>query len=45
MYFKCDGKVTFTRPFVMLGKVTFEEQVNVLVRNCKGEISYIFTKP
>ena len=24
-----DGKVTFTRPFLMLDKVTFDEQVNV----------------
>ena len=29
-YCKCDGKVTFTRPFLMLGKVTFDERVNVL---------------
>ena len=25
-----DGKLTFTRHFLMLGKVTFDEQVNVL---------------
>ena len=31
-YCKCDGKVTFTRPFLMLGKVTFDEHVNVLER-------------
>ena len=40
-----DGKVTFTRPFLMLGKVTFDEQVNVLERYCKGDISYTFTIP
>ena len=42
-YCKCDGKVTFTRPF--LAKVTFDEQVNVLERYCKGDLSIIFTKP
>ena len=31
-----DGKVTFTRHFQMFGKVTFDEQVNVLERYCKG---------
>ena len=39
-YGKGGGKVTFTRPFLMLGKVTFNEQVNVLQRYCKGDISY-----
>ena len=39
------GKVTFTRPFLMLGKVTFDEHVNVLDRNCNSDISYKFTKP
>ena len=34
-----DGKVTFTEPFLMLGKVTFDEQVNVLERYCKGDVS------
>ena len=34
-----DGKVTFTRPFLRLGKVTFGEQVNVLERYCKGGVS------
>ena len=34
-----DGKVTFTRPFLVLGKVTFDEQVNVLEKYCKGDIS------
>ena len=29
---KCDGNVTFTIPFLMLGKVTFDEHVNVLER-------------
>ena len=32
---ECDRMVTFTRPFLMLGKVTFDEQVNVLERYCK----------
>ena len=34
-----DGKVTFTRPFLMLGRVNFDEQVNVLVSYCKGDVS------
>ena len=34
-----DGKVTFTRPFLMLGKVKFDEQVNVLESYCKGDVS------
>ena len=38
-------KVTFTKPFLMLGKVTFDKHVNVLERYCKGGISYTFTKP
>ena len=29
-----DGKVTITRPFLMLGKVTFDEQVNFLGGYC-----------
>ena len=37
-YFKYDGKVTCTRHFLMLGKVTFDEHVNVLERYCKGDI-------
>ena len=37
-YWKGDGKVTFIGPFLMLGKVTFDEQVNVLERYCKGDI-------
>ena len=40
-----DGKVTFIRPFLMLGKVTFDEQVNVMERYCKGDVSLTFTKP
>ena len=28
-----------------LGKVTFDKQVNVLEKYCKGDISYTFTKP
>ena len=38
-YCKCDGKVTFTILFLMLGKVTFDEHVNVLEGYCKGDIS------
>ena len=33
-YCKGDGNVTFTKPFLMLGKVTFDEHVNVLERYC-----------
>ena len=40
---KGDGKVTFTKPFLMLGKVTFDKHVNVLGRYCKGE--YIIQGP
>ena len=29
----------------MLGKVTFDEQVNVLERYCKGDTLFKFTKP
>ena len=39
MYCSGDGKVTFTRPFQILGEVTFGEQVNVLERYCKGDVS------
>ena len=42
-YCKCDGKVTFTRPFLMLGKVTFDERVNVFEKYCKGDLSITFT--
>ena len=45
MYCKCDGKVIFTRPFLMLGKVTFDDDVNALERYWKDDISYTFTKP
>ena len=43
----CEGdvKVTFTRPFLMLGKVTFDEHENVLERYWKGDVSQTFTKP
>ena len=38
-HFEGDGKVIYTRPFLILGKVTFDEQVNVLERYCKGDVS------
>ena len=41
---KGDGKITFTRPLVMLDKVTFDKNINVLERYCKGNTSYKFTK-
>ena len=41
-YCKNDGKVTFTKPFLILAKMTFDEHVNVLERYCKDEISYTF---
>ena len=44
-YCKCDGKVIFTRRFLMLGKVTSDDHVNTLERYWKGEISYTFTRP
>ena len=34
-YCKCGGKVTFTRPFLIFDKVTFDEHVNVPERYCK----------
>ena len=34
-----DGKVTFPRPFLMLGKVTFDEELNVMERYCRGDVS------
>ena len=40
-YCKGDGKVTFTRPFLMLGKMTFDKYVNVLERYCKHDIIII----
>ena len=39
-YCKCDGKVIFTRPFL----VTFDDHINALERYWKGDISYTFTK-
>ena len=33
MYCKCNGKVIFTRPFLMLDKVTFDEHVDALERD------------
>ena len=42
-YWKGDGKVIFTRPFLMLGKVTFDEYGNALELSCRGDISYIVT--
>ena len=45
MYCKVDRKVAFTRPFLMLGKVTYDEHGNVLEKYCKGDISGTFTKP
>ena len=38
-HFEGDGKVIFTRPFLMLGQVTFDEQVNVLERYRKDDVS------
>ena len=37
-YWKGDGNVTFTKPFLMLGKVTFDAHVNILERYGKGGI-------
>ena len=37
-YCKCDGDVTFTRPFLILGKVTFDEHVNALEMYWKSDI-------
>ena len=42
---KVDGNDTFTTPLLMLGKVTFDDHVNVLERSRKGDISNTFTKP
>ena len=44
MYCKGDGKVTFTRPLLENGTVTFDEYVNVLESYCNGDISFTFTK-
>ena len=40
-----DGKVTFTRLFLMLCKVTFDEEVNILERYCKGNVPLTFLFP
>ena len=37
-------KVSLTRPFLIMDKVTFDEKVNVLERYCKIDILYTFTK-
>ena len=37
-YWKGDGKVTFTKPCLILGKVTFDAHVNILEMYCKGGI-------
>ena len=44
-YCKCDGKVIFTRLFLVLGNVTFDGDVSALKRYWKGDISYTFIKP
>ena len=44
-YCEGDGKVTFTGPFMRLGKVTFDKDVTTLERYCKGDISYTYTQP
>ena len=44
-YCKHDGKVTFTRPFLMLGKVTIDAHINALERYLKGDKLYTLTKP
>ena len=40
-YCKCD---VFTRPFLMLGKVTFDDHVNALKRYWKCDVSYTLKK-
>ena len=45
MYCKSYGKVTFKRPFLLFGQVTFNEHVNALQRHCKVVISDTFTEP
>ena len=44
MLCKGDGKVIFTRPFLLLDKVTLHKQINVLEMYWKGDISDSFTK-
>ena len=34
--------MTFTKPFLMLGKVTFDAHVNILERYWKGGIIHIY---
>ena len=34
-YYKGDGKITFTRIFLMLGEGSFDEYVNTFERYCK----------
>ena len=42
MRYKGDEKVTFTRPFLMLGKDTFDEHVNYKhLQNVNGSLSKI----
>ena len=38
-YWNGDGNVTFTRPFLLLNKVTFDEYVDVLESSLKGDIA------
>ena len=38
-YWKDDAKVTLTRYFLLMGKVTFDKHLKVLVRSWKGDIS------
>ena len=42
MFCEGDGKVTFTRAFLLWGNVAFDEQVIVLERYCRGDVSYTF---
>ena len=44
-YCKCDGKVIFTRLFLMLGNLTFSEHVNEMEMYWKGDVLHTFTKP
>ena len=44
MYYKGAGKVMFTTPFLMLGKVIFSDQVNVLEGYCKGNLNGSLSK-
>ena len=42
---KYDGKLICIRHFLLLDKVTFDEDINVLEKSLKGYVSDIFTKP